>query len=290
MWLITFWDCMKTVKLSKRKIDYKSFVQKKATEQDCGVLIREESIFVDSSTGQFLGLYCKPKDQDMFFEKLRKTCQSTKYQKSTRTGGLISTSRIFGFNPRNARRKNFCSVASLGYEQKKEHQAYLEGGKIASKLYQQYNPELHQSHAGLCDEKVLPEFKIKETPFTSGIVNDNNPLCYHFDAGNFHNVWSAMIVLKQGIKNGHLSMPEYGVKCEVADKSIFFFDGQSILHGVTPIIKTNAWAKRYSIVYYSLREMWKCLPMTEEIARIRNLRTKMEAKDYSSSIKKKANK
>jgi len=278
---------MKTINLLKQKIDYKSFVKKAAAESDCETLIAEESIFKDSETGALLGLYCKPNDQDSFFETLRKTCLNTKYHKSTRTSGIVTTSRIFGYSPRNPLRKNFCSMASLGYEQKKQHEALLEGGRVASSLYFKHNPELHGKHEGLSEKKVLPDFRIKETPFTSGIVNDNNPLCYHFDAGNFHNVWSAMIVLKQGVKNGHLSMPEYGVKCEVADKSIFFFDGQSILHGVTPIVKTNAWGRRFSIVYYSLRDMWKCLPVTDEVARIRNLRTEMETKGYVPAIKQK---
>jgi hypothetical protein len=54
------------------------------------------------------------------------------------------------------------------------------------------------------------------------------------------------------------------------------FDGQSVLHGVTPITKTNPDAVRYSIVYYSLQQIWNCLPLSEEVARIRNLKTKRE--------------
>lgn len=281
---------MKEITIEKQKIDYKAFVKKTAKESDCKNLLKDEFLLRDKASGQIIALYSKPDHYGQFFEKIRKTCSSTKFQILDRLSGLKSGSaynRIFGYRPRNGRRRNFCSVASLAYEQRSQHKIFAEGGSVAAEIYAQHNPDLFRQHNATAETKVLPEFRIKNSPFTSGIVNDNNPLCYHFDVGNFHNVWSAMIVLKQGVKNGHLSMPEYDIKCEVADKSIFFFDGQSILHGVTPIVKTNAWGRRFSIVYYSLRDMWKCLPVTDEVARIRNLRTEMETKGYVPAIKQK---
>ncbi len=279
---------MKKLKLKKLDIDYKRYIKKSASEDDCKKLITEECCIEDDSTGELIALYCKPQNKKKFFGELWNACIKTKFQHSNRLSGIISTSRIFGYSPRSPR-KNFCSSTSLMRQQRQEHGAFVKGGKIASEVYQTYNTSLHEKHSNLTEQKVKPEFTIKETPFTSGIVNDNNPLCYHFDAGNYKNVWSAMIVMKKGIKQGHLSLPEYGVKVEVADNSIFFFDGQNIMHGVTPIIKTSSFARRFSIVYYSLQRMWSCLPMGEEIARSRQLRTKMETKGYVSAFRKKKN-
>lgn len=56
------------------------------------------------------------------------------------------------------------------------------------------------------------------------------------------------------------------------------FDGQGLLHGVTPIFKKTARAVRYSIVYYSMRQMWNCLPITDELIRIRKKKAERETK------------
>jgi len=61
------------------------------------------------------------------------------------------------------------------------------------------------------------------------------------------------------------------------------FDGQSILHGVTPITKTSEDAVRFTVVYYSLKQMWSCESPGDEIQRMRMKRAEIE-------IKKKINK
>lgn len=65
-------------------------------------------------------------------------------------------------------------------------------------------------------------------------------------------------------------MPEYNIGFECAHNTAMMFDGQESLHGVTPIKRESEMSRRYSIVYYSLRQIWNCLPLDEEIARLRN--------------------
>lgn len=55
------------------------------------------------------------------------------------------------------------------------------------------------------------------------------------------------------------------------------------MHGVTPIIKTHRDGYRFTVVYYSLEQMWKCLTITQELARIRNVKTQREAKRLKPS-------
>ena len=123
-------------------------------------------------------------------------------------------------------------------------------------------------------DKVLKEYKMRDTVFTSGIINKNNELNYHYDAGNFEECYSCMITAKNGITGGYLAMPEYDVNVEVLHGSVFLFDGQSILHGVTPIQKMGDDHYRYTVVYYSLKEMWKCLEFGDELARAKKRMTK----------------
>jgi hypothetical protein len=272
---------MQTIVIEKKKIRIREFVQRRAEEADCQTLLKEDFRLIDKDSGKVVCLYVQPTEDHLVLDDIFNCCAKVKYQKTYRTNGLKTTSRIFGYNPRNAIRKNFCSVASLAAEQPNQHAKIMSGGFIAAKHYAIHNPELYASHIETTKTSIVQDYRKTDLPFTSGIINDNNPLCYHFDSGNFKDVWSAMIVLKREITGGYLSMPEYGVMCEVADKSIFFFDGQNILHGVTPITKLNPDSRRFSIVYYSLRAMWDCSPLREEIARARNLRQEIETKRLS---------
>ena len=97
-------------------------------------------------------------------------------------------------------------------------------------------------------------------------------------------------------------IPEIDISLEVADNSLTIFDGQDLLHGVSPIEYIHEESYRYSVVYYSLERMWQCMTVGEEISRIRSKKMtreinrldpkhldtlrqrKKEAKDYKESI------
>lgn len=269
---------MQTLTLKRKKLNLRDYTHRRAKVEDCSQLITDEFKLVDADTGQLMALYCKPSGESAAFDNIFNACLSVKYTKNYRTDGLQTTSKIFGYNPRNILRKDYCSVSALARENPIIHERILAGGALAAKYYALHNQKLYAEHLATTREKIVPEWQLPEVPFTSGIINDNNPLCYHFDSGNFKNVWSAMIVLKHKIAEGYLAMPEYDVMCEVANHSIFYFDGQGILHGVTPIKKLAPDSRRFSLVYYSLQAMWNCQPLREEIARIRMLREQREQK------------
>lgn len=128
------------------------------------------------------------------------------------------------------------------------------------------------------DSMTEKDYVIQDSAFTSGIINKNNPLKYHFDRGNFVDVWSNMLVFKHRIEGGFLSCPEFDIGFELKHNSLLMFDGQGILHGVTPIKRHGPESYRYSIVYYSMRQMWQCRPLGEEIDRIRKKKTERERK------------
>ena len=136
----------------------------------------------------------------------------------------------------------------------------------------------------------MQDWTIGGSPFTSGIVNKNNQLKYHYDAGNFKGVLSNMVVFKKDVDGGHLVIPELDIVLEVEDNTLTIFNGQDILHGVSTIEYENEHAYRYSVVYYSLEQMWKCEPFGEEIKRIRKVKTEREKKrldpEHLESLKK----
>jgi hypothetical protein len=242
-------------------------------EKDCSRLITEPCVVMEN--GKPIIIY------DMFQDamaRLAYAVKTTKYQTSDRVNGLKTTSRIFGFRPRTAIRNDYCSATSFASQQPEQHAIICEFGQKIAWQYQRRFPEEYQKQLETVQGKIRKEWIIPETPFTSGIVNKNNPLNYHYDAGNFDGVKSCMIVLKKGIQGGHLCVPAYDLRFDLKNGAVLMFDGQSILHGVSKITKADDFSYRYSIVYYSLKNMCNCGSPQEELARIRKMRLERELK------------
>lgn len=264
---------IKRLEITKREINMDEFKLRSALESDCKTLITESTLIVDNGTIKVI--YLDLDDFNFDQAEIVKALKTIKYETSERSGGLKTTSRIFGYAPRVVMRKDFCSATSLINDYPKEHAIVCNYAERVSKIYEEIDPDIYTKHNDLAN-KVLPDWKIKGSPFTSGIINKNNPLKYHFDTGNFVDVYSCMLGFKHNIKGGYLALPQYDVMLEIKDNSVLIFDGQNILHGVTPFVQLSEDAYRYTIVYYSLKAMWACLPVNEEIIRIRNLKTKRE--------------
>lgn len=258
---------------SRRELDLEQFKMRSAKEADYAELITESTLIYEGDR-----LMIAYVELDMDCRDVVNALQNIKYEVGTRTSGLKSTSRIFGFNPRNTLRKDFCSATSLAREQPEYHATIAAYAAKVGEYYEQLNPDLYSQHQQTTEQHVIGDYRIKESPFTSGIINKNNPLKYHFDSGNFADVWSGMLVFKRDVEGGYLSVPQYDVGFELKHNSLLMFDGQGLLHGVTPIKRLSKAAFRYSIVYYSLRQMWNCLPITDELLRIKKLRTEREEK------------
>ena len=262
------------ITVKKRDLDLKAYKMQHASRADFDQLVNEPAKIFDEN-GNLLIVYCTP--HDAFLERVKQAVEGVAIFSDYRTNGLKTHSRVIGFEPRKAlRKKDYCGAVSLRKDDRKRHDIIMSAGAIASKQYQLHNPTLYEKHRAITDKEVDADYHISGMPYTSGIINRNNALMYHFDNGNFRNVWSGMFMFKNGVAEGYLSMPEYNIGFNLADKSLIMFDGQGILHGVTPITKLNEGATRHTIVYYSLQQMWSCLPLNDEILRARKRRDETE--------------
>lgn len=256
-----------------RPIDIDQYRGKSAQESDCAQLIDYDAeIYVDGK----LAIAYKHHLDDPALEVLRANLSKVPYNISTRSSGMRSTSRIFGYAPRLAIKNQPCRVTSLAYDSPSEHKVLCQMARVVEGYYRQVNPKLYERHSSLSNQNLDGKWKLEETCFTSGIANDCNPLKYHFDSGNYVGVWSGMIVLKKDISGGKLAIPELDMTLECGDRSLVLFDGQGLLHGVTPIHKKKPEGRRFSVVYYSLKGMWKCLGVDDEVDRLREIRTRIE--------------
>ena len=262
---------MKTINLTKRELDKKDYVKRTALRKDFKTLIKESCIL--KHDGNVIGVYLiLPKISVRLLKAVKKINYSTNY----RSAGLVSSSRIFGYMPRDIMRKDYCSSTALAYDYTHEHQLICNYGAELAKFYKKHCPEMFNKHNDLAQQKVKPDWIIENSPFTSGIINKNSALNYHFDTGNFKDVYSNMLAYKKDVDGGYLAMPEYNIGLEIANNSVTFFDGQKILHGVTPIKYKSPNAYRYTIVYYTLKQMWKCEEPKAELERIKQVKTDRE--------------
>jgi hypothetical protein len=262
---------MQVIEIQPKEIDIASFKKRTALDSDAEHLIKEDTVI--TTNGVPVIMYCKIKEN---LDALRWSVCSIPYSKSDRTGGLVTQSAIFGYKPKISMRSDFCSATAMARTYPKQHYVITEFAKNLTNYYNEHFPEVFSKHTEIVEHKVKKDWVIDGSPFTSGIVNKDNPLKYHFDAGNFKGVLSNMVAFKKNIIGGRLIIPAYNIKLEIQDGSLSVFDGQSILHGVSPFEKTNEDAYRYTIVYYTLEQMWKCETITDELIRIRKKKKERE--------------
>lgn len=234
-----------------------------ALESDFASLITEPTRVYDADAQVITLVYLRLEDD---FTDLVTALRRLDIRRRTRTGGMRSLSREFGSHPRIRLKNNFCGPASLTREDRQAHAALSSAARVVAAAYGKVNPALASRHERLA-KAVRPEWHLEGTAFTSGIVNRDSALPYHFDTGNFKGVWSGMLGFRRDVTGGYLAVPEYDLGFEVADRSLLLFDGQGLLHGVTPFTKTSPHSYRFTVVYYSLDQMWRCLAPGEEAKR-----------------------
>ena len=267
---------MKKIIVERRHVDIKDYVKRKASKTDCSRVIEGPCLIYEGDELK-IALIELPK-RDRAFEK---ALQSIKYSKGTRTSGLSTNSQIFGFMPRVTIRNDYCRVAALYWQNPEANRIVCNKVNEIVPYYQKLFPKQYEHHKNIIDERILPNYQIHGSVFTSGIINQNNPLNYHYDSGNFKGCLSAMYINKKNCIGGNLSCPEYDILLKLKDNQLLLFDGQSILHGVTGF-KLFKDGYRYTTVFYALQQIWSCEPITEELARIRQKRWEREQRRAES--------
>jgi hypothetical protein len=273
-------------------IKVKRVIEKKAAREFRGDVvpdlvpdITEAGIFVDEDTNEPFLVYM-PMEEDMVPE-LRAAVRGVKYSSSGVTRqqlGIENHSRTFGMAPRKPfQTREACRPTSLSYEQPEIHDVLVRTADRLSQMMRKIAPEVYENDKTETGA-VADEWRISEDSlWTSGVINKTSTLPYHYDGNNF-DMWSAMPVVRRGIRGGALSMPEYGVTVECRDGWVLFFPGYRYLHGVTPIAHVTKDAYRYSVVYYCLRGMKDCFTYAVEQAEARKKRTQREV-GLASAVK-----
>lgn len=185
-----------------------------------------------------------------------------------RGGGVANASRTFGYLARSGIfRRSCCMACSGALTAPKAHEVICAAAGDLADMLAKLEPGRAAADLELVRAHVHPDWLMTpRSPWSSGVLNRTSPLPYHRDRNNFP-AWSAMVVLRRGVRGGHLHVPEYDLVVECRDGDVVYFAGTDLLHGVTPMTKTTPDAYRLSAVYYPVASMATCLPFEEEVAR-----------------------
>lgn len=243
---------------------------KEVRETHVGRLVDFPARLVEEGTGRLLAVFGRaPGIDSRFLEEIR-------YGRSQRTRGMPSESKTFGSLPRVPIRRDFCTKSVLARDAPDLNARLLDLGAHSGAFLEEHHPAQAAEQRGLLKAKVRSCWHLPGGLFTSGIVNRNNALWYHHDRGNFRGSWSVMYATRSGLRGGYLVMPEYGVSFDFGEPGFIAFDGQSILHGVSPLKAAHGRVARFSVVFYAMEGMGKCLDPAGELLRIRKVKTERE--------------
>lgn len=236
--------------------------------------LHDEGVYYDEETDEPVLLYA-PYTGDV--AALRNAVRAVKYATVRRGGlGFQNSARTFGMAPRKVHlRRETCTPTQLTREQPEVHRELeIAAGHLIDQLAEHLPEVVVADRENI--EKVLPEWRLDDdSVWTSGIINRTSALPYHRDEMNFY-AWSAMPVVRRGVKGGHLHIPEYDRTVACRDGWVVDFMGKTLIHGNTPIRSVEADGYRISIVYYALRGMKDCYTYADELRRGQIKRTARE--------------
>lgn len=199
------------------------------------------------------------------------------YPRSTvvRAGGQRNDSNTFGYTPRRVLfQRNACRCAAGMIDAPRLHRVIADAGASLSEALRTIYPA-RAEHDSREAEAIRPEWRLDGSWFTSGVVNWNSALAYHYDRNNM-DCWSAMVVVRRGVRGGHLHVPALGAVVDCRDGDAVLFHGRSLLHGVTPMRRLRADSYRVSAVWYVVDGLRHCLEPSAEARRAVNERTARE--------------
>lgn len=264
---------MKELSLRFEKERGAELIGKQAFEVDVEPIL-PGTIIRDSETNEILLVYGKLQKRHTV---LKTICRAIKFTNHRRLTQLMNeyespTTRdvAFGSRPPNAVFGLAASQCQFNKEAPAWYAEVCELGAELENLFKTYEPEkfLRQQEtvAKIHPDWVLP----KSTVFTQGVINDANVLGYHYDRDNVPNGFSGMVYFKQKMAGGNLVLPQLGAKLIPEDETFVLFDGQSLIHGVTPLQRLagkDSW--RYSFVFYARQSMVGLASFEEELKNLK---------------------
>jgi hypothetical protein len=226
------------------------------------LIINETAVIVDAELDEIVAVQILGETQlaSAIGQELRHVKGWAAVGNEGRLSGISVSHHTFGFAaPAPLRSRWACTRCRFDREFPEAANLVYDFVYQAEARFREMAPEAYRLSAEAVLPNVANAWLIRGTPWTSGIINNTAALPMHKDSGNIVGSWSAMLAVRQGIGGGMLYLADYDVYLAVPHGSISIFDGQSVLHGVTPFSVTDsADAYRYTLVTYAKTGMRRC--------------------------------
>lgn len=222
-------------------------------------LLLPDTMYTDSN-GRPLVMYTNISQWDEI-KNLTKAAITTNAKASTRTSGAKTRSSVFGYMPRNPLRYNYCRKTIATKNEKINWQILVDFAK--NKLMPFYIQNFYLDVEQKMQEKILADWKIDDTVFTTISINFNQLIKTHTDSFNTKGSLSNVLILKENAVGGELYLPEYDAYIPQNHGDMTVFRGEEILHGVCECDISKGW--RASLVFYQLEQLQHCYPYIKEI-------------------------
>jgi hypothetical protein len=259
---------MKQIEITER-VDCEHLVRTIPKPEQFKTLITEDSII--KFKGQPIAVYVNtPKH---LLKGMRQIARTTKFAKTSRTWGLPTQSSVFGSLPRNPLRNDKCRFSKQTQDERKNFLDSFDFANYVAEIYKTHLPEAYEFNRKVIAENINSDWLPNDSPFTTCNFNINHAIKHHRDTGNFKNIFSNVLILKEGVVGGYLVFPELNIALEQSDGALGIFDGQKWMHGVMPLSRISKDGYRASVVFYALDGMKKCYPYKKEAERFAKIKT-----------------
>lgn len=226
------------------------------------VIIDETACIVDADQGEVVAVQILGEQQ--LASAIAQQLRHIKWEglgNEGRMSGISVEHHTFGYAaPAPLRSRWACTKCRFDRNYPDAAELIYDFTATAERRFREHAPDAYRQSAEAVLDAVPDAWLIRGTPWTSGIINNTAALPFHKDSGNIRSSWSAMLAARHGIGGGMLYLADYDVYLAVPHGSISIFDGQSVLHGVTPFTVTSHDAWRYTLVAYAKNGMKSCSP------------------------------
>ena len=227
--------------------------------------ISDGLLIVDAATGRKLVYIGEMQgyDTDAVFGYLG----TLRITPNARLGKGVQSNHIqIGFVPRNAIRGDYCAATtSFSSEDLQVFGHYM--ALYGESKYRDVMPEMYADHVKEMEKLKDSTMRISESSlFTSAVINRSNQIQYHYDRGNTQEGATLMCYITRGVEHGELLLPELDLAVNIRDNVFILMEGHRMIHGVAAMQRTTPSAERYSVVYYSKRDLFRCQPSIDEEA------------------------
>jgi hypothetical protein len=193
---------------------------------------------------------------------------------------LEVNSGIAGYFDRSAH-YDFCRTTAFNKNNLEKFEKATPLIEFVDKAFEELVPGRYKKQKGMA-KATHPNFRIKDTAFTTITINKDYRTAVHTDAGDYAEGFGNLVAYCKDIEPALFVLPRFRIAVDLRTNDLLLADVHQY-HGNTEIIKKTKDAVRLSFVMYYRENMWKCGSPSEELKR-HQLNQRRVAQEFAGLI------